>query len=362
MAFAWLQVIDIQINMKIIIDPRTRISYASYYIEGLGDVFGKSNVLFRMKPFSGLMQSVGEESFDQYFAFVLKEKKGYEKRVVIDYRDKNNLNVDALCWTNVYAKVNFNTKVEEYIQLKQELKDKIIPAGTNFGVRIWDKIHTVRYLVQNYIRSYEYLPVNFRTFLSGYNWQMKRETLDVYEKSDSYPGYVFHVSSLYLNQEHGDVTNKMRSIFVRTCKNNANCTFEGGLLSRSINQSINQYSDVITNKYYPPSVYIQNVKNSAFVFNTPAAWACHGWKLGEYLAMGKAIISTPFVNEMPGKMVHGDNIFFVETEGEMEEAVNRLLSDNSLRIRLEKGAKAYYEKWVKPNMVIQRILQELDNQ
>ena len=35
------------------------------------------------------------------------------------------------------------------------------------------------------------------------------------------------------------------------------------------------------------------------VFNTPAFWDCHGWKLGEYMALGKCIISTPLSNELP---------------------------------------------------------------
>ncbi|MBB3185981.1 glycosyltransferase involved in cell wall biosynthesis [Microbacter margulisiae] len=75
--------------------------------------------------------------------------------------------------------------------------------------------------------------------------------------------------------------------------------------------------------------------------------------------MGKAIISTPFVNEMPEKMVHGENIYFVETESEMIDAVNILLSDHKLREKLEIGAKDYYNKWLKPDIVIRRIINEL---
>lgn len=348
--------------MQIIIDPRTRISYASYYIIGLWEMFGKENVIFRMKPFKSLKQTIAEESFDQYFAFVLKEKNKQEKRIIIDYRDKNNINTDALQWTNIYAKVNYNSSTDEFLLLEPELRKKIIPIGTNFGVRIWNKFDTIKYLIFNYARSFAYLPINFRSFLSGYNWQLKRESIDVYESAKSQSDYVFHVSSLYLNQENGEKTNNLRSEFIRTCKSNSNCTFEGGLLSRSNNQTIKQYSDVITNQYFPAAIYLQNIKKSAFVFNTPAAWACHGWKLGEYLAMGKAIISTPFENEMPEKMIHGENIYFVESESQMEAAVNILLSDKALRKKLEKGAKDYYDKWLKPDKVSRRIIHELEKQ
>lgn len=343
--------------MKIIIDPRCRISYASYYISGLWEIFGKQNVLFRMQPFKDLKQTIAEETFDQYFAFILKNKN-IAKRVIVDYRDKSNINTDALKWADVYAKVNFNTNDSDYLNLIPESKNKIIPIGTNFGIKIWKTFDTTKYLFLNYFRSVKYLPVNFRTFLSGYNWQLKRETIDFYRSAQSREGYVFHASSLYMNQQHGEMVNSLRAMFIRTCKSKSNCTFEGGLMNRSINQSSKQYSDVITDKYYPVNQYLHNIKKSAFVFNTPAAWSCHGWKLGEYLAMGKAIISTPFINDMPEKMIHGENILFVESDEEMKNAVNLLLSDNALRQRLEKGSKDYYSKWVKPDLVIRRILIE----
>lgn len=113
----------------------------------------------------------------------------------------------------------------------------------------------------------------------------------------------------------------------------------------------------MTDKYILPEQYIANIKKSAFVFNSPAAWACHGWKLGEYLAMGKAIISTPFINEMPEAMIHGENILFVETESEMRDAVNLLLSDDTLRRKLQNGAEKYYEKWLKPEIIIGKLIQ-----
>ena len=65
---------------------------------------------------------------------------------------------------------------------------------------------------------------------------------------------------------------------------------------------------------------------------------------------------------MPEKMIHGENIYFVESESQMEAAVNLLLSDDNLRRKLEKGAKEYYDKWLKPDVVINRIIQKIDKQ
>ncbi|MBB3185982.1 hypothetical protein [Microbacter margulisiae] len=221
--------------MKVTIDPRARISYASYYITGLWEAFGKRNVKFSIKPFTDLRQTNPQESFDQYFAFVLQDEKNKTERIVIDYRDKSNINISAVEWADLYGKVNFNPEDADFMILQSELKHSIIPVGTNFGVRIWSAFDTTKYLLLNYLKSIQYLPINFRIFLSGYSWQLKRETLDFYQTAQSGADYVFHASGFYINQEHGELVNNLRAMFIRTCKSNSKCTFEGGLLNKSIN-------------------------------------------------------------------------------------------------------------------------------
>ena len=84
---------------------------------------------------------------------------------------------------------------------------------------------------------------------------------------------------------------------------------------------------------------------------------CHGWKLGEYLALGKAIISTPILNELPEKLEHGKNIYYVNGDlKEIEEAINRLLNDKNLREHLERGAYSYYKRNVAPLSVITKLI------
>jgi glycosyltransferase involved in cell wall biosynthesis len=102
--------------------------------------------------------------------------------------------------------------------------------------------------------------------------------------------------------------------------------------------------------------YIEKTKLSAFVFNTPAVLNCHGWKLGEYLAMGKAIISTPLSNEVPGELKHGKNIHVIANNEEMGTAINLLLRDTTYRKSLEAGARKYYLNYADPAAVIKNIL------
>lgn len=341
--------------MKVYIDPRARISYASYYIEGLYSLFGRSQVLFNMKYFDDLIQIEGIDDFDQYFAFIVIDGLGI-KKFIIDYRDKSTINLNALNWSHGYGKVNYNkTNISKCGLEKQKMK--IIPVGPNFGIKIWSNSQTLIYFAINYIGCRKALPVSFRTFLSGYNWQRKRSEYKNYRDSLSDKNYIFFISTLY-KESQNLVTNKFRAAFIRACKNTI-VHFEGGLLVKQQIPDYKDFEDVITTDYIVSSEYLRKTRKSAVVFNTPSVWGCHGWKLGEFLAMGKAIISTPFINEMPFTLVHGEHIHFVDSEADIASAVQRIVNDDSYRRRLETGAKAYFESHLAPDIVIKRLINSI---
>ena len=173
--------------------------------------------------------------------------------------------------------------------------------------------------------------------------------------------YVFFISSLWSKKEsiftdfNNDIdsVNNWRIQYIRYVKENANLTFEGGLYGNHIPKGC---EDFIFTHFVPTADYIRKTKESLFVFNTPAVWGCHGWKLGEFLAMGKAIISTPLKNDLPAPLVHGEQIHYVNSCAELEEAVRLLSSDSDYRHRLETGAKQYFERYCTPVSVIKNIL------
>ena len=85
------------------------------------------------------------------------------------------------------------------------------------------------------------------------------------------------------------------------------------------------------------------------VFNTPAYWQCHGWKLGEYMALGKAIVSTPLSNDLPAPLLHGEHIHIVENSQEaMREAVSFILTHPDYRQRLETNIQSYWQQYGTP--------------
>jgi hypothetical protein len=52
-------------------------------------------------------------------------------------------------------------------------------------------------------------------------------------------------------------------------------------------------------------------------------------------------------------------VHFVNSVEEIYDAVVKINSDAQYRKRLEDGARRYYEKWVAPEIVIQRLLEKV---
>ena len=102
--------------------------------------------------------------------------------------------------------------------------------------------------------------------------------------------------------------------------------------------------------------WLEKTKRSAVVFNTPAFWNCHGWKLGEYLALGKCIISTKLSNDLPYPLEHGKNIHYVEaSQSSIQEAIEYILAHPSYRRKLEQGAKTYWNQYGTPEAALRLL-------
>ncbi len=87
---------------------------------------------------------------------------------------------------------------------------------------------------------------------------------------------------------------------------------------------------------------------------------CHGWKLGELLASGKAIISTPLSRHLPHPLEHAKRLRFVDGSFEEIKKAVKLLSENSnYRQQLERNAHDYFIEYLAPEKCIVRMLDKL---
>ncbi|OUR93413.1 hypothetical protein A9Q87_05575 [Flavobacteriales bacterium 34_180_T64] len=323
--------------MKVFIDPSCDIQYSSFYIYGLYSVYGKNNVIFSSKYFKYFNHN------NHFFAFVVVDRE-ILKRIVLDYTDSKIIDQLALDWCDVYGKINLAPS-----SIKS---DKIISIGPSFGIQIYSKIETLWFALSNLLKSSSRIK-NKRKFLSDYKAQYKRPKLIDYKYKPNAKNFVFFIASLWKNEEQ---TNLFRANYIRGCRNNAKIDFKGGFAPRTKND-IQDYEEVTVNSRVDMDVYLSKIIDSAIVFNTPAVKGCHGWKLAEYLCLGKAIISTPLSRQLPKNLMDNEHVIY--SNGSQEDIslkLDEIMSNIDLRKRLESNAKNYFDTYLSPEQVVKRVV------
>jgi hypothetical protein len=330
---------------KIIINPHIDLQYAVYYILGLKEVFGKSNVRFARK--SEMKQFVIQKKILN-ISFLVVENQQFTK-VSIDHGDFNTiLDMETYQWADIYGKVNTNWKLTS-----KENYPKIVCLATNFGVRGFNLFESVYYAFRNLpiVR-----PKNIKKYFAQYYKQRRKLWIKKYSLSKSEKGYIFSANTLWYSDDTNklnETTNKIRAEFMEMCIKHPKIKFEGGFIPSMLGNE--SFKHLHMNKSYSQKEYIDKLSRSLFAFNTPAVWNCHGWKLGEFLCMGKAIVSTPLSNDLPEPLIHGENIFLIEDVSQLERVIYLMNNDTELRIRLEKNARIYFEKYVSPQASIRLL-------
>ena len=353
--------------MKVYIDPRTEYRYTSFYRLGLYKLFGKKNIIYSVKPFEDL-KITNANQYGCGMEVVFDNEYGKITKVYFDIKDVAEIEKDKYDWCDIYSKVNIKFEdLEKY--------DKLFVPGPNFAIRNRSLLGLLTFGLQNFLRGQSSSYQSFKRYIHDYLYiYVRRRSIKSYEKCiDVIPNYVFHASTLWYNQFAKDCTNLYRGEFLKSCQY-AGMHIEGGLYYLKDDPDVlaempdypfyeEVYKDFIYDKRLSMDDYIKKTKESILVFNTPSVCGCHGWKLGEYLCMGKAIISSPLLREMPGEgLIHGKNIHIVNSPEEIYDAVVKINSDEHYRKQLEEGAREYYEKWVAPEVVIQRLLEKVGEQ
>lgn len=346
--------------MRIIIDPRLKYNYASYYLLGIYRLLENKDISYDVKPFLELSYNNLRE-YNSGFAFVVKYDDGTKRKVFIDTEDMAIIFEDRYQWCDVYGMVNpTKEQVDNF--------DKLNPIGPEFGVTLGTKFHSILTCMRLYLKGKKLSSIPFKWYLRDYLYtNIRRRKIEMYERhSEVRENYVFHASTLWYDTFTNAETNHYRGEFLRACKK-CGLQIEGGLYlltDSSVTEQFPEYAeyrerykDFIFEKRLSMDDYILKTKESVMVFNTPSVGGCHGWKLAEYLCMGKAIISMPLSREMPGEgLIHGENIHFIASTEELEEAVAFIKTNVNYRKHLEQGARHYYEEYIAPEKVIKRLL------
>lgn len=320
---------------KVYIYGLCNVHYDSFYIEGIKEIF--SEIEFNILKFPNFIQGT--------FAFIVSEN-GCETKIIIDSRDTNEIDFETLRWCDRYGKVNYNEK-----SILTENREKLVAIGPSFGIKIWNLTQTISFVVSHLFKFKSRIK-DKREFVANYWRQYKRLPLKDYKPEKSKRNEVFFISSIWQKEK---TANNYRALFIEECIKYDELKFEGGFAPRNNRDNLG-YDALVFSKRISIINYLSKIKKSAFVFNTPAVLSCHGWKLGEFLALGKAIISTPHKNMLPNLLEDNIHLVYAISSDDIARKIKILTTDLIFKKKIEIASRDYYEKNLQPKVVINKLL------
>lgn len=342
-------------KLEIYIDPLCKLNYASYFIVG----FVKIGITIKYKCFDiPIVQDRNEYKRGMF----CKTSSG--RKIYIDFHDKSDYNINFYEWCDEYVKVNYQGTVPS----------KMIIVGPVFGISLpYSRLKVLKLGAVNFMKLVfchrdQYIPP-FISYIGDYAYTfLKRRSFENYTKdeADTDVSYCFTANTLWYDPLTDATTNQYRADFCFAAKKVFR-SFEGGLKLLKSNNVIdefpryieykNKYAEIIMKTPFSMDEYISKTKRTYLVFNTPSVEGCLGWKLGEYLSMGKCILSTP-LNQFvfPSEFLPGIHYFEIKDINHIKQSIIFLLNNPDIVKRFENASRTYFLKNLSPDIVAKTII------
>lgn len=321
---------------SIVVQPWFNPEYYGYFWEGLRHHFGDRLRIADDERFVDLREPGYYRPRDT-FAFVAGER-----RYFISANDHTTVNPIAADWADVYGKVNVFPGTPG-----------VTPTGPSFGVRAWSTAEGLT-LARRFLTTRPPKGWGARQLVATLRRQSRRRPLSGYQpaKSAEASAPVHYVGTYWTNHPEA-VAPRLR--MVRAARAALGSAFVGGLVSQT--ERLPSEFQAFETTAIEQAEYIRRIRASRLVLNHDAVHGCLGWKLGEYLALGKAIVTTPIVNSMPAPLVHGNHWHVSEDHEEaLTDSIRSVADDDDYRRHLELNARDYYSEYLAPDVMIGRLI------
>jgi len=150
--------------------------------------------------------------------------------------------------------------------------------------------------------------------------------------------------------------NETRARCIELLKREFGSRFLGGFVHTDY--AMQNYSDALLpdNEASRKDNYIRLLRQYPICVTTTGLHGSIGWKMGEYVAFSRAIISEDLNYEVPGDFKPEQNYLRFDQPDECVNAAHRLLTDEALRFNMMKTNHDYYLSYLKPDAMIRRTL------
>jgi hypothetical protein len=150
--------------------------------------------------------------------------------------------------------------------------------------------------------------------------------------------------------------NEMRAGCVRSLRSEFGPAFIGGLAPSTV--ALRDFPDcVIDSSVLKKTRYLREMKSAEIGVATRGVHDSNGWRLAEYVAASRAIVTEHLRYDVPGSFAGGTNYLGFDTVDQCVSSVRRLVDDPDLRLSMMKANHEYYLRHVRPDAMVSRSLE-----
>lgn len=156
-----------------------------------------------------------------------------------------------------------------------------------------------------------------------------------------------------------EALNEMRAACIRAARAELGDRFYGGFAIDAFTQR--EYGDCLLPDHRASDrhAFLARVRESAVCVATTGLNGSIGWKMAEYVAASRAIVSEPLCYQVPGDFAAGRNFLEFTSSESFITSVERLLRNDSLRADMMRANLEYYRRWVRPDAQVLRTLERV---
>ena len=157
--------------------------------------------------------------------------------------------------------------------------------------------------------------------------------------------------------DHHTGPNWQRAELIRTLRRRLGPRFRGGFAPTAYARE--HFPDCLSDEPTEPVAYMRAVQRCAISVSTIGLKDSTPYKIPENLSASRAIVSDPLCFGLPAPLVPGTHLLtFEEAEG-CADSCERLLDDPALVAHLREQAWGYYQREVRPDVLLRNRLHDL---
>jgi hypothetical protein len=336
-------------------------------VEHLQQIYAGFSLLHR-RGFLELKQTIPDEflqnknqpdRWTDYKFFNTKVVIDGKIRVCYDLHDWNWIDEEILRESDFYFKRSYDEKFIS--QLKE--KDKVFPLGLNYQVSNSEKdafrlqrtaLYGGKEKIKNVLKG-----LRIDKFLGDREESEQLKNLESYPDFKQEPKVLFmarawdpNVIEAKKQREIVEAINETRAECVKVLRKEFGKRFFGGLAHDDYSEKHFKDALLPDGNLSNKRKYLEILKNFPVCVATTGLNNSIGWKLGEYVALSKAIISEPLHFEVPGAFIKEKNYLEFTAPEELVKSATRLFEDKDLRFAIMTNNYRYYQGFVKPDALV----------